>query len=115
MLLTKWIRGEQTMSKTYRKVDWNVRKLAEERGLSFDDVVYECHIFRESLRPIWRGESVQVSVATIERLCTGLQATPGDLWKVTEGPMPEEKRAEYGKVYRRAADREADKEPVIAT
>jgi DNA-binding Xre family transcriptional regulator len=64
---------------------WRLAAFAEARGLgSVRAVSFATHVGRQSLYPIWNGTAKSVSIDMLERLCTALEAAPGD-WFYWEG------------------------------
>lgn len=58
---------------------WNVQTLAQSRAITtVSQLATVANLHKQTLYGIWRGETAQVSVQVLGKLCIGLDAHPGD-------------------------------------
>jgi DNA-binding Xre family transcriptional regulator len=66
---------------------WRLAAYAQSRGLSSVRALsFAARINRQSVHPIWSGTAKSISVEMLERLCTALEADPGE-WFHWEGDV----------------------------
>jgi putative transcriptional regulator len=60
-------------------IKWQVRKLAENRGLTVSQLAEQASIAPGTATSLWHGRPLRVDLPTLERICTLLNCTPGDV------------------------------------
>lgn len=66
---------------------WNVQMFARSQGVvTVPQLATLTGIPKQTLYAIWRGEAVQVSLDVLGRVCSGLNARPGDWFLWQSGP-----------------------------
>lgn len=61
-----------------------IRELCEERGITPNGLSYIAGVSQSTIKSILNGESVNPGIATIKKLCDGLDITIGEFFNTDE-------------------------------
>ena len=71
-------------------IKWRVKKLAETRGMNISQLAEASGMAYSSAIDYWHGRARRIDLATLERLCEALGATPSDIFEYLPGVKDED-------------------------
>jgi DNA-binding Xre family transcriptional regulator len=60
-------------------IKWQVRKIAEEQGITVSQLADAADIAPGTATALWHGRPLRADLPILERVCNVLKCTPGDL------------------------------------